>query len=436
MKAMNQISRRLALVVSLACVAATTTSGETLEDAWRDALQADRTLAAARDRIESANADLAGMRATRLPTVSTSVGITRWNEVPAFDFAVVGLPTQLPLFGGRSMQLSEARVSLPIYTGGETGSGIAAASAGVAARESAAEAATQTVKLAVAERYIDVLRAQSALEASDAAVVSLAAHVADVEDRFATGDVARNDALAAAVALADAEQRQFHARSALDLARSAYNRQLGRPFAAPVDLDERLPGLDGTIDGAMPEAIVALALERRSELLATQAQVDALLARSDAAAAAVRPKLFATSSYTFVENEVLNREDFWTVGLGFTWNVFDGGRARRTASALASEARATSREKSDLESWIALEVRGAWLGAGEARERVRVAERAVEQAEENMRVVSDRYRNGESTNTEVLDAERLRSQSISNRDGARYDAALADLRLARAAGLL
>jgi outer membrane protein TolC len=60
----------------------------------------------------------------------------------------------------------------------------------------------------------------------------------------------------------------------------------------------------------------------------------------------------------------------------------------------------------------------------------------VQQAEENLRVVRDRYRNGEGTNTEVLDAETLRAQSANNLDGARYDLRLAEITLARAVGAL
>ena len=48
----------------------------------------------------------------------------------------------------------------------------------------------------------------------------------------------------------------------------------------------------------------------------------------------------------------------------------------------------------------------------------------------------DRYRNGEGTNTEVLDAEALRALTASNFDSARYDLRLAELALARAVGAL
>jgi outer membrane protein TolC len=85
---------------------------------------------------------------------------------------------------------------------------------------------------------------------------------------------------------------------------------------------------------------------------------------------------------------------------------------------------------------IELEVRAAWLNVHETQERVPVTQEAVAQAEENLRVVRDRYRNGEGTNTEVLDAEVLRSLSRNNYDTARYDAALAEITLARAVGLL
>ena len=65
-----------------------------------------------------------------------------------------------------------------------------------------------------------------------------------------------------------------------------------------------------------------------------------------------------------------------------------------------------------------------------------VAGSAVDQARENLRVVRNRYDAGASTNVEVLDAVALRIQALSNRDDARYEYALATLRLAQAAGLL
>src|SRR5690606_23611150 len=153
------------------------------------------------------------------------------------------------------------------------------------------------------------------------------------------------------------------------------------------------------------ENLTAIAIDRRSELRRLASAADAIAAQGEAARAATRPQLALTGGYVRLENEFLNRDDFWAVGVGVNWQAFDGGRSRTRAASLSLQARALRDQQRDLETMIALEVREAWLARQETAERVAVAERALEQADENLRVARDRYRNGEGTNTEVLDAE-------------------------------
>jgi len=410
--------------------------GETLEQAWQAALASDETLQAAAERLGAAEATLEAARAGRRPMVAATGMIMRFDETPAFDFSGAGVPAQLPLFGGQAWRMADARVSIPVYTGGGIGAGITAASAQRSSRRSESAALALDVKLAVAELYVGVLRSESALAVADANVASLTAHARDVEDMFTSGAVPRNDLLAATVALADAEQQQLRSQSALEITRAAYNRSVGRDLGAPVELDANLPASDPDLAGSSLTELVERARANRQELVRLAAAVDGLQAQSDAARASSRPQVMVSGGYTNLENDFLNREDFWSVGLNFQWNVFDGGRSRNAAAALTREAAAASRERANLESLIELAVRQAWLDVEETRQRIGVTEGAVAQAEENLRVVRDRYRNGEGTNTEVLDAEALRSSSRNNYDSARYDAALAELRLARAVGVL
>jgi outer membrane protein TolC len=53
-----------------------------------------------------------------------------------------------------------------------------------------------------------------------------------------------------------------------------------------------------------------------------------------------------------------------------------------------------------------------------------------------MKVTTDQYQQGLSTNTDVLKAEDLRISAHDNFNDANYDAALATLRLRRALGVL
>ena len=267
-------------------------------------------------------------------------------------------------------------------------------------------------RLGTGEHYIRVLRAESGLEVAESNVRTLQAHTELAQRQYEFGSVPKNDFLAASVALADAEQRRLQAENALDYSRAAYNRYLNRPLDQPVSLD---PDLD--IDNLVPAA-------------------NSLRENSTAVRARSRPQLALTGGYMYMENAFLDAEEFWMAGVSFRWNLFNAGRNRDRAAALEREALAVSHTRSDLLSSISLQVRRAWNDRQEAEARTHVAESAVNQAIENLRVVQNRYEAGSSANIEVLDAETLRQQALNNRDNARYELALAKLRLARAVGVL
>ena len=245
--------------------------------------------------------------------------------------------------------------------------------------------------------------------------------------------VPRSDVLAARLALANAEQTRLRAANAVEIAQAAYNRRLGQPLERSPELDEHLPA-DAALDGEPVEALVVRALGSRSELKGLAAQADALASQSRAEIARVRPQLGVTAGYMHFDNQILDRQDFSSVGIGFTWNLFDGGQARNRADALNSASRAQHSRLEDFRSQVALEVRANWLGAREAKARLKVSREAVAQAEENLRMSRELYGVGLATNTQVLDAVALQVEANNNRDNAVLDESLSRLRLARAVG--
>jgi len=407
--------------------------GETLDSAWDAALSAHQRIAAAAAERDAAGYELDRARAARLPQVGVTGGYTRLDTAPGFSLG--GLTTG-PVFDGDDFVSAGAEVRLPLYAGGAIRSGIEAAESGAAAAEGQLETVIQDIKLGVAEHYVAVLRAESAVEVAKSYVASLDTHTSDTKNRYELGAVPQNEYLAASVTLADARQRLLQAENGLDYARAAYNRLLGRPLSDPVALDPAL-----NIDGLVPDnrgldELILLAQRERRELAALDSQARALRRQSEAARAQSRPQLALTGGYMFLENEFLTEDRFWMAGISVQWNLFDGGQSRKHSAALDRKATAVSHSRADLETMIALQVRGAWNDRFEAKNRAVVAESAVEQANENLRVVRNRYQAGASTNVEVLDAEALREQSLSNRDSARFGLALAKLRLARAVGVL
>jgi outer membrane protein TolC len=407
---------------------------ESLDDAWSAAVSSHRQIEAAGAMRDAASFELEQARSVRLPQLGISSGYTRLDTAPGFSFGE-SLSTG-PIFDGDDFVTAGAQVSVPLFTSGAVSAGIEAAEYGARAAEDQLSTVVQNIKLGVAEHYVGVLRAESAVSVAESYVASLETHTNDTRNRYEVGDVPQNDYLAASVTLADAEQRLLQARNNLDNARAAYNRFLGRSMVATVSLDPTI-----NIDALLPadenlEQLIDTARMNRRELAALDAQAEALRSQADTVRAMNRPQLALTGGYMYLENEFLTADKFWMAGVSLNWNLFDGGQSRKRSQAIDSKAAAIGYNRADLESMIALQVRRTWNDRGEADSRMKVAESAVEQANENLRVVRNRYQAGASTNSEVLDAEALREQALSNRDNARFEVELAKLRLARAIGAL
>jgi outer membrane protein TolC len=405
---------------------------ETLSEAWTAALQSDRRLFAVAAERDAANYEFGSARAERNPRLDLVSSFTQLDSAPRFAFGDSFVSPKI--FSGDNFFSTGAQVSLPLFTGGLISSNIGAAKSAANASQWQVETVIQNVMLDVAERYIDVLRAESAVMVAGSNVAMLANHSEDAQWQYQFGAVPKNDFLAASVSLANARQGELKATNRLDLARAAYNRLLGRPLTNPVTLDPALLPL--TASGKDFQSLTRLAVENRHELAGLAARAEALRNQSAAEQARLRPQLALTGGYTLLENEVLDDDRFWSVGVALQWNVFDGGRTKKRAAARSHEAKAVMHQRADLESVIVLQVRKSWLDCKEAESRKVVAAAAVEQATENLRVARNRYKAGAGTNTEVLDAEALRAQSLSNRNNARFDAALASVRLTRAIGTL
>lgn len=422
-------------VVAMLLAAAPVAGAETLEDAWARALQQDRGLAAVRSQAEAATLDAAAARAQRWPTLAVGGTYTWLDDSPAFDFAFTGLPITAPeLFGGDEFARGSATLSVPVYTGGRISSSIAAAEARGRGAGAQALGAERDLRLVVAESYVEVLRARRGLAVADSNVVTLESLAGDVGAMYERELVPKNELLAVQVALADARQNRLRAAHAAEIAQAAYNRRLGEPLDRVAVLEETIPEPE-----ALPSDLAALvqqAFERRTELAALDEQAKAYGQLARVERSRVLPQVSVSGGYNYLQNQFLDDEEFAMAGVGVQWALFDGGQARKRAAALERNRRALEEQRDDVESLVALQVRQAWLGVEEARQRVQVTADAADQAGENLRIARERYGAGLGTQTQLLEAETLRVRALTNRDDAVLDASLARLRLAHAAGSL
>ena len=439
MNRMRLLSRTCKAVMAAAAVWAwpALADAETLQEAWRTALERDAEFAAVALDARAATEQLRAARGARWPSLTADASYLRFNEAPAFDIATPALTFRSPpMFDDDDMIMGSVQARLPLYAGGRITAGVRAAQAGVAAAAATERQAAAMLKLEVARAYVDVQRAGRALRAADSSVQSLVAHVADVKVRVQQDLVPRSDQLAAEVALANAEQARLRAKNAEELAWAAYNRLLGEPLDRRTTL-EAMSIEVATAQAAEPlDDLVRQAQESRQEIRVLEESSRSLDAQARAEIGRLLPQLALMGGYSRLENDILNRQDYSTVGIGVQWSLFDGGQTRHRAAALRHAGRAAAERARDRRSTVALEVRQARLDLDAAEARIAATRAAVAQSAENLRMVREQYDVGLAANTAVLEAVSLEQAAVAANDDAAADAVFAALRLQYAIGAL
>ncbi len=417
---------------SSAIAAATLHAPETLAQAWARALAVGQKLKSSRWDVSSARQSLYSARADRWPTVAVEGGYVARSASPAFRFDIGGFPLPSNEFHYRQEESAEFRglINLPLYSSGRIQHDIDAARAELSSTSLGVENTENTLLMRVVEQYVSVLRSQYDVEVTVSTERSLESHARDVEKLFTQHQVPKNDLLAARVSLSNARQESIRACTGLESSRAAYNRRLGRPHMAEVRIVPLpLEHIEGDV-----ESFTARAQQMRPEVARYAMQIQSLRHRAAALSAKNKLHVNLQGRYDFEENRFQAPEGIATLGILMNWNVYDGGKRNYQATALLHQAESLAWTKRDLESHIALVVRQAWLDIRQTHQRLEVTAEATSQAEENLRVSRKRYAAGACNNTEVLDAEALRTQAYHNHHDAKYDAILAVFRLRHATG--
>ena len=414
---------------------------ESMDDAFRTALENDYRLKSAGDSVAAAEETLSAAKAYRMPSLTGQASYTVFDNTPSTSISVSPLlPTlTLPLLEEDRVLMSDITVSVPVFTSFRISHAVHAAEAAVDAGRSEQLKTVQDIKLKTAEAYVAVLRAEQGLTVARSNVTSLDAHARDVENCYTQGLVPKNDALAVHVVLANARQTVIKVENALAMAYAAYNRQLGRPLDSEIRLDDPMGGKNpgsGFSEKKDLDAITGQALGNRSEIRELSDQARAYACRAKSIRASALPQIQVSGSFYHLTNTPLDEEDIWAGSLGVRWDLFDGGVIRHQARAEERKREALENMKRETETLIRLQVRQSFLDVEETEKRIAVTREALAQAEENLVIAKNRYIQEVGNNTEVLDAETLRVNTMTNHVNAVYDQVMAELRLKRAAGNL
>lgn len=399
-----------------------------LQESIEIALKNNLALLSAKEEIRGAEFKKKAAFSDFWPKLSMQYSYTKLNEAPTLFVPRVGY---IPLGWEETYQFSLG-FEQPIFTGFSLKLLYELADLGLDVAKIRHEYFTQEIIWRVKEGYFQILKAQKLREVARQALRQIEAHWEVAKQFYAAGMIPKNDLLQTEVQLAQYRQNLIKAENAVALAEANFYTILRWSGTEKIQLKEVLSYTP------FPHTLSAsqrIALANRPEVkeltnLLQQARKNVELVRSS-----YYPKIVLAGNYLKSEDKPFPQMESWNVMALAKWTFWEWGKTNWQVDEAKAKAKQVENALEELKDKIKLEVKQAHLNMQEAEKNIPVAQKAIEQAEENLRINQARYQEQVATSTEVLDAQTLLVQALTNHTNALADYNIAQAKLVRAMGI-
>ncbi|MBV9463116.1 MAG: TolC family protein [Verrucomicrobiae bacterium] len=399
----------------------------TLEEAYDLTLRSDQSIRVALEQIRIANLQPWSALTRIAPQVTANGSYTTTNVRNGSAAAGFGSGASAnPDLKRADITLNQPLLDLtvfPVYHQGLLAERVARLQRNLAIRN---------VLFGVAQAYYGILKQQS-IASVDREVVRLTGEQLDAaQARFDVGEVTMTDVLAARTTLEQARAALFRAENDLQAARDQLSSILNMDFhriiavSEPPSEPQKLPDLD---------AVVLRAREAREDVQVGRLAVEQAKTTRSEVVAEYGPRLSAQLSENWADPaSVGNRNPYWQAGLAVQLPIFEGGQREIDLIQAGYQINIAKLNLETTQKTAALDVRNAWFMAKTARAVLATLRVAVESAEKNYANQRERYRAGEATSLDVLDAVRNLQAARSDLASQTYDYQVDLLNLEKAIG--
>lgn len=407
-----------------------------LKEAVEMALKRSASIHSAREGMKGADHLRKAALADFLPTLRTEYDYTRLDEAPFFRTG--------PLAGKRTIGTRDnyrwtTGLDQPLFRGGALYWSYRLAQLGVDLSKVSWELVRQDLVLQVKGAYFTILKAEKIRQVAVQALQQLESQLKVSRAFYDVGIIPKNDLLQTQVQMAQARQNLTSAEVELAIAKASFNTLLRRDVGMEVRIEDILAyrPMEVPFEECLEKARRSRPELRETELNVKSAEKEVRLARSE-----YFPSVNLSFNYERfgddpgVSGSRFEDEDGWTFMATARYTFWQWGKKRQLVREKETRLVQAEDARVQVEDSVSLEVKDAYLRLREARDKIGVAEVAIEQAEENFRMNQERFKEQVATSTDVLDAQTLLTQARSNYFNALSDYNIAWARLDRAMGIV
>lgn len=407
----------------------------TLDEAIRQGLEASKSLKISESKIAANQARTKQVEDASLPSVKITTGYSRLSDnIPALVFPgsdhplVVNYPNNY---------VNRVTVQQLLYHGNQEKYAERSSEYLTKASQLDFEKDRTEVVYNVVSAYYNIYKLETAKSLLAENHKQIDEHLKETKNFEKRGLATRNDVLKVQLQLSNVEMAQVEVENNLAVANYNLGIMLGQE-GENLQID--------TTQLFQPKTLVAMtdmqqqAIASRADLKAADWRSKSAAARTSVAKTAYYPVIGLSGNYE-VNNP--NHRQFplvdkfkntWDAGIALTWDISSLYTARHgvaEATAVEKQSQLAFDQTTDA---VKMEVNQSYLAYKQAVEKTNLSRKAVEQAQENYRIMQSRYTNNVAPTTDLIDANVALLQAKVNLEGARADAELAYQKLLKSTG--
>jgi outer membrane protein TolC len=289
------------------------------------------------------------------------------------------------------------------------------------------------VTLTVGNAYLQVIEADSRIQAQQAQVRNAQALYDQALDEVEAGTAPRIEATRTEVQL-HTEQYNFSvARNNFELAKLALGRAIGLPLGQQCELADHVPYSE--INPPTVEDALNIAYRSRSDFRAALEDAQSATQTLSAARGERYPVVAVNGDYGDIGPTLGHSHGDFTFQAAVKVPIFTGGRIKGDITQAEAALQQRKAEAENIRGQIDYDVRTAFLNLNAAKEQVAVAKQNVDLANENLARSKDRFASGVTDSVEIVQSEQSLASANDQYITSLYNHNLAKLSLARALGV-
>lgn len=293
------------------------------------------------------------------------------------------------------------------------------------------------IKNNIAAAYFNLYKLQVSSSILEKNGDVLRGRLSDVKSYVKNGTALKNDQLKVELALSQLEMNQKEVANAIEVANFNLNLLLGLLTDTKIEVDKNTLFNDKTVSD-LPQYLGGIG--SRPDLMATELRTKSAAKMVEVAKGGLYPTI-SVGANAYLNNPhqrmfppTATFKGTWDVGVNLSYNItnlFTGKYQIQEAQANVAQ---MSFLKNQMTDAAKMEVNSSYYAYQTALEKIKLTEKAIQQATENQRVMKNRYEAQISTIGELLDADFMVLQSKINVESLKADAEIAYYKLLKAVG--